>query len=331
VAVFLGTLQFSVLVLALLLAAVRPSPGLATFLTSVLCAYLLVALALFRLTPEPYGVIGQCLALVAVACLRGGHLSVWAATSAFFLTLLYVGLDHHARLLAAHRIDDRPYVGLALRRTATLVLPVALTLGAVLARAVPSLVPLDTRLPSDEELALQEEKPKREMDTRALRAVVMAGVAGVVAVYFVGRTLIRSRRGQRGAIETPEPLRGRLERMKTGARSQAALPEYPGRRGRIVRAYLMLLRGAEHVGFPRRPSETPREFESALQEPAAPLRAVTELFVRARYGPIDLSDKDVSTAERGADAVLDRLQRRPPRRRREIVHDADAPPQPPDT
>ena len=93
-----------------------------------------------------------------------------------------------------------------------------------------------------------------------------------------------------------------------------------------MRAYLALLRGAARAGFPRRPDETPAEFASALDEPRAPLTEATDVFVRARYGPFDLTDGDVAQAERGVAAVLEHLERRPPRRRQDVARDAEDPP-----
>jgi hypothetical protein len=74
------------------------------------------------------------------------------------------------------------------------------------------------------------------------------------------------------------------------------------------------------------PGETPAEFAAALGEPQAALAESTDAFVRARYGPFDLSEGDVARAERGVAAVLDHLARRPPRRRRTVVKDAEAAP-----
>ena len=52
---FLGTIQLSVLVLALVLAAAQFSAGLLRFLTNVLVGYLVVAVLLLRLTPHHAG------------------------------------------------------------------------------------------------------------------------------------------------------------------------------------------------------------------------------------------------------------------------------------
>jgi hypothetical protein len=324
-AVFLGTLQLSVLVLALVLAAGSPTPGLLRFLTNLLSGFLLLVLGLARLTPQPRSVLGHAVALVALAGLHGGALGAWAAAATLALVGLYVGLDHHARLIAAHRLEEGPHAARALLLTARVVLPVALAVGLGVHSAAPQ--PRLSPLPEvvDDSYRPLEEKPKRELDSRALRAMVMTGLVGAVAVYFVGRWIVRSKRGERKAIETPEPLRGTLEPIRPGRAQSRSLPHYRGRRGRIVQAYLGLLRGAERAGFPRRPAETPDEFAAALAEPREPLAAATNAFVRARYGPSEVGEADLAEAERGAAAVLDHLRRQPPPRRRDAVKDASAP------
>ena len=325
-AVFLGIIQLSMLVLALVLASARPTPGLLRFLAGVLSGYQLLVLALARLAPQPRAVVGQSLALVALACLQGGPLAAWAAASTLALVGLYVGLDHHARLLASHRLDDSPHAARALVLSAALVLPVALAVGLAVHVASPEPRPAPPTAVPDDAYRPIEEKPQRELDSRALRSIAVTGLAGAVAVYFVGRWIVRSKRGEKKSIETPEPLVGALERIRPEERRSRARPEYPGRRGRIVRAYLALLRGAARAGFPRRPDETPAEFASALDEPRVPLTEATDVFVRARYGPFDLTDGDVAQAERGVAAVLERLERRPPRRRQDVARDAEDPP-----
>lgn len=322
---FLGTIQLSVLVLALVFATARITPGLMAFLVTVLAGYQVVAVLLVRMTPHPRGVVGQSLALLALACLRGGPVAAWAAGSAIGLTALYVGLEHHSRLLTAHRIDVEPHGGTALWRSAAMALPVALFVGAGAAYMDPEPRIFIEEVEEEQAYKPLGEKKERHFDPRALRAIVLAGLGGAVAVYFVGRLLNRSKGGEPKAIETPEPLRGRLERIQdVGPRRSRALPEYRGRRGRIVKAYLNMLRGAESVGFPRRPYETAMEFVHALARPRDTLESTTEAFERARYGAGEITDADVETAESGSDAVRAHLSRQPPRRRAEVVRDVAA-------
>jgi hypothetical protein len=199
--------------------------------------------------------------------------------------------------------------------------PVALLVGMATAVASPEARPGPPPELADDRYRPLEEQPERALDTRALRTIVVTGLAGAVAVYYVGRWLGRSRKGERTSIEAPEPLRGGLERIRPKATRAPAAPSYPGRRGRVVRAYVALLRGAKRAGFPRRPDETPDEFAAALVEPHGPLQAATDAFVSARYGPTEVSEDDVVRAERGAAEVLAHLSRRPPGRRPEVVKD----------
>jgi hypothetical protein len=230
--------------------------------------------------------------------------------------------DHHARLLATHRVDDAPYARGALARGSAAVLPVALAVGLVAYRVSP--VPRPDPPPQTISDAYKpvEDKPKRELDLRSLRALVLSGLGGAVFIYFVGRWLVRSKKGERGAIEAPEPLRGALERIREAPAAASKMPSYAGRRGRVVRAYLDLLRGAERAGFARRPDETAGEFAAALAEPREPIEAATGTFVRARYSPFDVTDEDVKRAERGASAVIEHLSRHPPAQRARHVRDA---------
>jgi hypothetical protein len=324
IAVFLGTIQLSVLVLTLVLAAAKLSPGLLRFLTTLLTAYQLVAVLVSRLTPHPRGVVGQSLALLALASLRGGPLAAWAVSSGLFLTAVYIGLEHHERLLVAHRIEPAPHTGTALGRSLVLALPISIVVGLAVWQVDPVGKQFTPVAEEEGYVPLEETGGDREIDMRAVRITVLAGVGGAIAVYFLGRLLNRSRGGDPGRIETPQPLRGRLERIRPDTRRPRAGPDYPGRRGRIVRAYLSLLRGAERVGFPRAPHETPDEFAAALRQPREPLEAATEVFVRARYGRDEPNDDDVARAEGGSDAVLAHLSREPPRRRRGVVRDAEA-------
>jgi Domain of unknown function (DUF4129) len=324
-AVFFGTIQLSALVMALVLAAGDPSPRLLGMISNAFCGYLLLVLLLVRLDPHGRSAVGHSIALLALVALGGGPLAAWAAGSTLALVGLYAALDHHARLLAAHRLDDGPHAARTLAEAALLVLPVAVAVGLAVGIASPEAMMDAPPELGDGRYRETNEGPKRELDTRALRSILVTGILGAVMVYFVGRWLVRSKKRERGSIEVPEPLRGRLERIQPEARQQRADASYPGRRGRIVRAYLGLLRAAERAGFPRRPSETPNEFAGALLEPRAPLEEATVAFVNARYGPYEVGDDEVMRAERGAAAVAAHLARRPPRRRTELVHDAPRP------
>ncbi len=305
-AVFLGTLQLSVMVLALILAAIKPSADLLRFLANVLAGYYLLVLALVRLAPHPRPVLGQGFALAVLAGLEGGPVVVWATLSSFSLAALFLGVDHHARLFAAFRLDPWQQGPLVLRRTAAVVLPAALGLGAFLA--------LSTSGPGPVRGFGVRGRHDREMDRSALRAVVTAALAGTGAVYFAGRLLVRSRKGEAAPLEAMEPLKGEVRRIAPAGRTTSEAV-YPGTRGRVIRTYLRLLGGAAQAGFARRPEETPHEFAAALGEPRPLLADVTEAFVRARYGPWEPGEQEAESAELQTERALKYLRHRPPKPR----------------
>lgn len=305
-ALFLGTLQLAVLVLSVLLAAIKPSPGLLRFLASVLAGYFLLVLALVRLTPHPRAALAHGFALAALASLEGGPAAAWAALSSFVLAALFVGVDHHARLLVAFRIDPRRHGGIALRRSASAVLPVAFGLAAFLAAA-----PLGRGQGSGFAVRGRQD---RGLDLLALRTVVLTALAGTVGVYLAGRLFARSRGGEAQPIDALEPLRGEVQRLPPEAPPHEARA-HEGRRGRVVRIYLRVLGGAAQAGFARHPHETPSEFAAALGEPRGPLADVTEAFLRARYGPREPGEAEVEAVEQQAELVLAHVRQKPPRPR----------------
>jgi hypothetical protein len=304
--VFLGSLQLSILTLALILAAIKPSADLLRFLANVLSGYFLLVLALVRFTPHPRAVLGHGFALTVLAGLQVGPVGAWATLSSFSLTALFLGVEHHARLFAAFRVDPSQQGALVLRRTAAVVLPAALGLAVFLAVSPSGSGPV-------REFGVRG-RHDRDMDRSAVRATVVAALAGTGAVYVVGRLLVRSRKGEAVPLEGTEPLKGELRRIEPPARAASAAG-YPGRRGRVVRTYLRLLHGTAQAGFARRPGETPHEFAAALGEPRPPLADVTEAFVRARYGPWEPGEHEVEAAERQTERVLEHLRRSPPKRR----------------
>jgi len=320
-AVFLGSLLLCILIVCVTVAAIRPSPGLLRFLVSIFSGCFLPVLALVRLTPHPRAALAHGFSLSTLAALEGGSTAAWAILSSFVLATLFIGVDHHARLLSAGRVDPRHQGGIALTRSAAVMLPVALGLAAFLAFA---------GRPRDPDPAAGPEARMRsdpKLEQAALRATIVAAIVGTGAVYVVGRLLIRrSRTGEAERLQPVEPLRGEVRRLSPPIGQPATVPVHAGRRGRIARAYLRLLAGAARAGFARHPHETPHEFAIALGQPQAALEAVTEQFVRARYGPLEPSEEDAEGAERQAEIVLDHFRRRRPTPRPAAVVEADRTP-----
>ena len=60
-------------------------------------------------------------------------------------------------------------------------------------------------------------------------------------------------------------------------------------------------------GIRRRPDQTASEHAARL-EPREPADSLTALFLRARYGPVDLSEEDFREASRASAAILDQAR-----------------------
>jgi hypothetical protein len=94
------------------------------------------------------------------------------------------------------------------------------------------------------------------------------------------RDLLRRRRGQRG------PSRDLFRFFRLGALSP---------RERTLYYYLSILRRAGHVGFPRRHSQTPYEYDDVLkphlEHAQQEMDLLTDDFVEARYSPHPIDQK----------------------------------------
>lgn len=136
----------------------------------------------------------------------------------------------------------------------------------------------------------------------AYHLLTLLGILGGGGVYLLARLLRRFRRGE-------PPVAERVGARRVGE-EVVALPKlsrpvaYPGARGRIVRAYVWFEARAARLAVRRRPSATPREFAAQVRAPAAPLHELTELFVRARYGPEEPSEGEAQAAERAARVLV---------------------------
>jgi hypothetical protein len=85
----------------------------------------------------------------------------------------------------------------------------------------------------------------------------------------------------------------------------------PGVRGRIVGIYVAFLRQAARLGWLRPSHLTAPEFASlVVREPRGAVGRLTEIFVRARYGPDEPTEEDARAAETAAREALGRLRER---------------------
>lgn len=123
-----------------------------------------------------------------------------------------------------------------------------------------------------------------------LRGRRMTGPLGKLCAAL-GRLFRRLRRSAAAAgrrIPLP-PLLRQAALRSAATHFRPALAVGPSARDQVVRYYLSLIHRADREGFPRRPSQTPREYHTALAarlpEVEGDVQLLTEAFVQARYSP----------------------------------------------
>ena len=245
------------------------------------------------------GPIANALVLVVLASLRGGVVAAAAVTGGLALLGFFLALDHSARVLQAYPVGRADLMGATLRRATASLAPVVVGLTVLFVLFPPA--PLaQVRLPAS--------TGARDEDvSAAYRRLVVFGLAGSGLIFAAVR-LFRRDRGARSPLEEALPLeRGTEELLPEPA--PLVRPDYQGRRGRIVRAYVSVLARARESGFRSRPSQTPRDIAVLLPAPPGPLGTLTELFVGARYGPDEPSEEQAAAAEHAGHAVAAGLGR----------------------
>jgi hypothetical protein len=76
----------------------------------------------------------------------------------------------------------------------------------------------------------------------------------------------------------------------------------------VIRAYLRFLARAGQAGLRLERTLTPREIQDRVRQPQDPLRALTSLFMDARYGPDEPAPEAVLRAEAASRDVCSRLR-----------------------
>lgn len=245
------------------------------------------------------GPIANAMVLVVLAALRGGVIAAVGVTGGLALLGFFLALDHAARVVQAYPRSRGDLLGATLGRAAASLAPIVLGL-SILFVLFPA--PPYSRV----RLTIADHAQDEEV-AAAYRRLVALALVGSALVFVVGR-LLRRDRGKGTPLEEALAVeRGMEEALPETATSAAR--EYRGRRGRIVRAYVAVLARARDVGFRARPSHTPRDLAALLPAPPAPLSALTELFVGARYGPDEPSEEQALAAERAATAIAASLRR----------------------
>jgi hypothetical protein len=252
--------------------------------------------------------IANALLLVVLASLRGGNTASLAVVGHLLLLGPLLALERLARLSASVRLPGAVVLA-TLRQAVLAVAPLGIALFLLFGALPPRPY---ARLGSAGLSGASQE----EADA-ALRRLTLVALFGGGLVFFIARLL------RRGSADAP-PLDDATdaewlvdEPLPEPALGDAA---YEGPRGRIVRAYLRVLARAREAGFRLRPHHTAREIESALREPAGPLRELTRHFSDARYGPDEPGPEAVAEAETAASELLAVLR---PRRRLSARFDAE--------
>ena len=98
-------------------------------------------------------------------------------------------------------------------------------------------------------------------------------------------------------------------------------PRYAPARDRVIRAYLRFLARAGQAGLRLERTLTPCEIQDRVRQPEDPLRALTSLFMDARYGPGEPAPQAVQRAEAASREVCSRLRVRP-RHQRDMLRSA---------
>lgn len=283
--------------MALVLAAAEPR------LLRPAAALFVLLQGLFLIEGEVLGglplTLPNALVLVVLAGLRGGLPAAWSVTAYLTVLVVFLTFDHYARQLTFYPVGPVSLVGPALRQAASIAGPLALGLGVCFALRPP--LPY-AGLPVEELVA----KTPAQLSEAYYRLLLLVLTGGVLVV-LVGRLVRRQRED--------EPLREELLEAERGGEEALSVPTrgrrlYPGRRGRIVRAYVRLLAHARRLGWRLRPSFTPSDVARLLREPAEPVATLTRLFVGARYGPDEPGEADARSAEAAARAILARARQR---------------------
>lgn len=295
-----------------------PLPGLFGLVTAlaapVLAAKAVASLALLQvavlLVAEALSLelvaLWGALVLTILAAAGGGLPAVVSLPGFLLLASIFFSLDHVTSRLHAWPNVPAPAPGRVLK-------------GALRAVAVPVFL-LGTALvllpsPSLEVLAGGRGPAFAGEVQRAYRWLVLLAVLGGGATLVVMRWL----RGGGGdeslaLVELPESHVLAEEILDPPTPDD---PRYAPARGRVIRAYLRFLARAGQAGLRLERTLTPREIQDRVRQPEEPLRALTGLFMDARYGPDEPSPHAVLRAEAASRDVCSSLRVRP--RRQKVV------------
>lgn len=245
------------------------------------------------------GTIVTAFSLTVMGALEGGPAAAAALTAHAGLVVLFLAVDHPARMLTEYPVDVMPSPAPVLARATALALAVSGPLAGWFV-----LSPPEPYAPFAAEAAALPGHGAVAAES-VLDLLLDLGLA-VVAAGLVFWLLLRYSLGRGSDARS-------LKLQRVAARRRPAEPrppafragELPGWRGRVVKLYVRILEQLAAAGLRRRPGQTPLELAPRL-EPRAEADVLTDLFMRARYGPSDLTEEDFERARRAGAAVVAR-------------------------
>jgi hypothetical protein len=280
-------------------------PALAPRAASAMALLQLAVLLVSEVLSLEIVALWGALVLTILAAAAGGLIALVSLPGFLLLAALFSSLDHVVRRLAAWPSARAP----ALRQVLA---------GALGAAALPTLL-LVTALavvPSSAPEAMAGSRgPAFAGEVqRAYRWLVLLAVLGGGATLVLSRWL-------RGGGGDESPALVELPDSHVLAEEAIEPPDaddgrYAPARGRVIRAYLRFLARASQAGFRIERHLTPSEIEDRVRQPAEPLRALTSLFMDARYGPDEPAPAAVTRAEAVSHEICSRLRARPRSRAR---------------
>jgi hypothetical protein len=249
------------------------------------------------------GAIANAFVLSAAAGLGGGTGAAVSIASHAAVLVFFLVADHQARKLGEYPVDPLPAAGPALRRGALL----AAAMGTLLV-AFFALVPPRPYAPFERAGAAAVEAFPRERVVELLAN--LGGVALLAGIGFYLLLRFGAGRGRDSEDQVIERVaaRSRVESVPSRPASPAT-GEGTGWRGKIVKLFLRVAAQLARWGVPRRPDHTATEYAGGLA-PAEPARELAEVFVRARYGPQDLTEEEYRRAAQAGEEVLDHYRGR---------------------
>jgi len=240
-------------------------------------------------------------ALTSTSLLAGGPIAAASTALHGAVAVFFFAADHAARTLSEFPVDEIPPAGPILRRGAV---PALLILAA--------LAVFFWKLPAAPYAPLLRSGAAPNFPADKL-AGLLANLLGVAIVSTVGFFLLLRYGGGSRGLSAAEPVVVRVPvRRREGGPEGSRFVEPPVSprewRARIVSLYLRTTEQLAKWGRRRRAFQTPREFSRSLA-PAGPAADLAELFDRARYGDLEMSQADFDRATQASREVIDHHRR----------------------